>query len=83
MKVKALWGFVGNKGRVYAGDEIEVSQQYGHSLIGKGLAAAVSDLAAPNENKKAEPAETQEIKATPNKKATPTENKKAEPKEKQ
>jgi len=48
MQIKALWGFKGDpaatktvEGRVRAGDVIDVAEEYGHTLIGKGLAEAV------------------------------------------
>lgn len=47
MKVKALWGFVGQDGRVLKGQELEVSNEYGHSLIGRGLAQEVKTKAEP------------------------------------
>lgn len=54
MKIKALWGFVGDakklraqSGRVRAGEEFDVSdEEYAHGLIGKGLAVAVDGKAA-------------------------------------
>lgn len=68
MKIKALWGFVGDKGHVRQGDEIEVSKEYGHTLIGKGLAKEVTESTSESkpESKKA-PAES--------KQATPKEDK--------
>ena len=64
MKVKVLWGFEGdpdkvkvNNGRVSAGEIIELDdEEYGHRLIGKGLAA--DDGAAPKANKQSKPNET-------------------------
>jgi len=59
MKIKALWGFIGEKGHVRRGEEIEVSQEYGHNLIGKGLAQEVAKgKTTPNANKPAAPTET-------------------------
>ncbi|NII53581.1 hypothetical protein [Luteibacter sp. SG786] len=50
MQIKAIWGFKGDpgvtkttEGRVRAGDVIDVAEEYGHTLIGKGLAEAVGD----------------------------------------
>lgn len=61
MKVKALWGFAGSLGHVRTGDVIEVSKEYGHALIGKGLAVEVDEseanLEAPSSNKQAKPKE--------------------------
>ncbi|AZE96637.1 hypothetical protein C4J96_4559 [Pseudomonas orientalis] len=65
MKVKVLWGFEGdpdkvkvNNGRVSAGEIIELDdEEYGHRLIGKGL-AALDDGAAPKANKQSKPNET-------------------------
>lgn len=50
MEVKALWGFMGEKGRVLRGEKMTVSNEYGHSLIGKGL---VEEVKAKEETKKA------------------------------
>lgn len=61
MKVKALWGFVGQQGTVRRGEEIEVDTEYGHALIGKGLAEEVSakkQAPAPRDTRPAAPAET-------------------------
>ena len=65
MKVKVLWGFEGdpdkvkvNNGRVSAGEVIELDdEEYGHRLIGKGL-AALDDGAAPKANKQSKTNET-------------------------
>ncbi|EZI28948.1 hypothetical protein [Pseudomonas extremaustralis] len=65
MKIKVLWGFEGdpdkvkvNNGRVSAGEIIELDdEEYGHRLIGKGL-AALDDGAAPKANKQSKPNET-------------------------
>ena len=53
MKIKALWGFVGQKGHVRSGEVIEVTNEYGHTLIGKGLAEEVRGTEKPAENKQA------------------------------
>ena len=63
MKIKALWGFVGDTGHVRRGEVVEVSKEYGHSLIGKGLAEEASggkseEKPAPKATKPAAPAET-------------------------
>lgn len=61
MKVKALWGFVGQAGQVRSGEEVEVDAEYGHTLIGKGLVEEVGpkkSVAAPKETKPATTAET-------------------------
>lgn len=65
MKIRTLWGFEGNAAKlgtasdqVRAGVTLEsVEDEYAHVLIGKGLAAAVTDGAAPKENKQANAAE--------------------------
>nr|WP_315413871.1 hypothetical protein [uncultured Pseudomonas sp.] len=65
MKIKVLWGFEGdpdkvkvNNGRVSAGEIIELDdEEYGHRLIGKGL-AALDDGAAPKANKQSKTNET-------------------------
>lgn len=68
MKIKALWGWVGVSGAVRSGDVIDVDDEYGHQMIGKGLAVEVSEIsdsdsddakqAAPAANKKAAAKET-------------------------
>ena len=68
IKIKALWGFVGDTGYVHRGEVVEVSKEYGYSLIGKGLAeeeksesSSVKKVAekssAPKDTKQAAPAE--------------------------
>lgn len=64
MKIKALWGWVGAKGAVRTGEIIEVDEEYGHQMIGKGLAVeatakevAEAAKAKPTENKQAAPEE--------------------------
>lgn len=57
MKIKALWGFLGQNGMVRRGQEIEVSQEYGHALIGKGLATEVVEKPEPRTTKQAAPKE--------------------------
>lgn len=57
MKIKALWGFVGEKGRVRTGDVLDVSNEYGHALIGKGLAKEDSGTEKPKATKQAAPKE--------------------------
>lgn len=63
MKIKALWGFEGDatklkseSSRIRAGQELETTQEYGHQLIGKGLAVEVEE-AAPKATKQASPKE--------------------------
>ena len=65
MKIRALWGFVGDKselknetGSARAGEEFSVGDEYGHTLVGKGLAVEVDSKAEPKANKQARPAET-------------------------
>lgn len=71
MKIKALWGFVGNatllgteSTSVKAGQVFgEVDDEYAHVLIGKGLAQEVDDdgkpkVSAPKQSKSAAPKET-------------------------
>lgn len=61
MKIKALWGFRGDAGKlgnavVKRGEVFEgVEDEYAHILIGKGLAVAVE--AEPKSNKQAKPDE--------------------------
>ncbi|MEE4915760.1 hypothetical protein V2K41_15915 [Pseudomonas alliivorans] len=64
MKVRASWGFKGladelqnGTGQARAGEEFDVSEEYGHSLVGKGLAVEVDGKAAPKTNKQAKPEE--------------------------
>lgn len=65
MKIKVLWGFEGDpekvktqNGRVSAGQILDLEdEEYGHQLIGKGLAAP-EDGAAPKSNKQSKPGET-------------------------
>lgn len=57
MKVQAIWGFVGDTGQVKRGEEIEVTSEYGHTLIGKGLAKEVRAKEEPKTNKQAAPKE--------------------------
>ncbi|MFV3286887.1 hypothetical protein ACNFCI_23000 [Pseudomonas sp. NY15356] len=71
MKIKTLWGFVGNgallkadSNKVKAGVVFDdVDDEYAHSLIGKGLAVEVGDdgkpkVAKPKEAKPTAPKET-------------------------
>lgn len=66
MKIKALWGWMGVNGHVRSGDVIEVDGEYGHHMIGKGLAVEHDDedgskdekQAAPTANKQAASKET-------------------------
>jgi len=67
MQIRALWGFKGDpvktstaEGRVRAGDVIDVDEEYGHTLIGKGLAEAAD--AGPRKSGKAKPATPDEKK---------------------
>ncbi|AID83539.1 MULTISPECIES: DUF7302 family protein [Pseudomonas] len=63
MKIKALWGFVGDakklgaeSAQVRAGQVFEeVDDEYAHVLIGKGLAAEVGEQTKPKETKPAAP----------------------------
>lgn len=64
MKIKVLWGFEGDpekvgvpNGRVSAGQLLDLEdEEYGHQLIGKGL-ATLEDGAAPKANKQSKPNE--------------------------
>ncbi|POF88214.1 hypothetical protein [Pseudomonas putida] len=64
MKIKVLWGFEGDPekvkttgGRVSAGQVLDLDdEEYGHQLIGKGL-ASLEDGAAPKNNKQSKPNE--------------------------
>ncbi|WP_010216642.1 hypothetical protein [Pseudomonas syringae group genomosp. 3] len=70
MKIRAVWSFVGNaallkadSGRVKRGDVFDdVDSEYGHTLIGKGLAQELGDDGNPKitkakESKQAKPDE--------------------------
>jgi len=58
MEIKALWGFIGDKGQVRAGEKLTVAAEEGHTLIGKGLAAEVVEAKAePKNTKQAAPKE--------------------------
>ena len=57
MEIKALWGFVGEKGQVRAGEKITVSAEDGHALIGKGIAVEVIADEKPKNTKQAAPKE--------------------------
>ncbi len=65
MKIKALWGFQGDAEKLGAetaavrkGQEFEkVDKEYGHALIGKGLAEEVKEKAEPKSTKQAAPKE--------------------------
>ncbi|HDY6346942.1 TPA: hypothetical protein RRA75_006482, partial [Pseudomonas aeruginosa] len=59
MKIKALWGFVGDAKKLGAesaqvrANQVfeEVDDEYAHVLIGKGLAAEVGEQTKPKETK--------------------------------
>ena len=63
MKIKALWGFRGDAPKlkslsadVKAGDVFpDVEPEYGHALVGKGLAVQIHEGAAPKETKPTKP----------------------------
>lgn len=65
MKIKALWGFIGDakklgadSPKVKAGMTFdEVDDEYGHLLIGKGLVEEFDGKAKPKETKPAAPKE--------------------------
>ncbi|HWV08140.1 MAG TPA: hypothetical protein VN156_01265 [Pseudomonas sp.] len=65
MKIKAEWGFRGDAPKlnaesadVKAGDVFDgVDPEYGHALVGKGLAVQLHEGAAPKETKPAQPSE--------------------------
>jgi hypothetical protein len=66
MKIKVLWGFEGDpdkvkvqNGRVSAGQILDLDdEEYGHQLIGKGLASLDDGAATPKANKQSKPNET-------------------------
>ncbi|MDH0646213.1 hypothetical protein N5D48_05185 [Pseudomonas sp. GD03858] len=71
MKIKILWGFVGNgallgaeTNKIKAGETFEeASDEYAHTLIGKGLAEEVdadgnAKVTKPKQSKPAAPKET-------------------------
>ncbi|AVX22819.1 hypothetical protein LCH33_004604 [Pseudomonas amygdali] len=65
MKVRALWGFVGDadllkadSAKVKRGEVFDdVNDEYAHVLIGKGLAEEVGGKTTPKANKQAKPEE--------------------------
>jgi len=64
MKIKAKWGFVGDAAKlkvdnpkVKAGQSFDVDDEYGHTLVGKGLAEQVHVREEPKANKQAAPKE--------------------------
>jgi len=79
MKIKALWGFIGNArilgaatSKVVAGQVFDdVDDEYGHALVGKGLAEEIIGEGKPKAGKPAaprvsKPAATREtVAATP------------------
>lgn len=79
MRIKILWGFVGNGGllgadsnKVKAGTVFdEVDDEYAHALIGKGLAAEVGadDKPRLTKSKETKPAAPKEGKAISGKEA--------------
>lgn len=75
MKIKALWGFVGDTGHVHRGDVVEVSKEYGHSLIGKGLAKEVTGKSDAGGKKADEGAQQGKTEPKATKPAAPTETK--------
>jgi hypothetical protein len=56
MKVKVLWGFVGDTGEVLAGSVIDINDQKANKLIATGLVEVYS------ETKEAKPAENKQVK---------------------
>lgn len=65
MRIKAVWGFVGNpvllgaeSSSVKAGQEFDdVDDEYAHVLIGKGLAVEAGTVVKPKEGKSVAPKE--------------------------
>ena len=65
MKIKAKWGFIGDakklgtdSSKVKAGQVLDkVDAEYGHTLIGKGLAEEITGETKPKANKQAAPKE--------------------------
>lgn len=65
MKIKALWGFIGDvqklggdSAKVKAGQVFEdADDEYAHTLIGKGLVEEISAETKPKANKSAAPKE--------------------------
>ena len=63
MKIKAKWGFIGNalllgaqSSKVTAGQTFDnVDEEYGHTLVGKGLAEQASDEAKPRTSRQTAP----------------------------
>ncbi|MGV8944668.1 hypothetical protein [Thermomonas sp.] len=83
MKIKALWGFVGNAEKlnadsatIRAGDTFDdVDKDYAMALIGKGLAEAMDGKAAPKADKQAKPDVPVKAAASSNKQAKAGEGK--------
>lgn len=73
MKIKALWGWVGAKGAVRSGDVIDVDEEYGHQMIGKGL--AVEFKSEPEQEAETKPEAAKKAEAATNKQAAPKETK--------
>lgn len=70
MKVKALWGFVGAQGKIRAGDVIEVDDEYGHALLGKGLVKEVGEVEEEPVKVDEDPAKPKVTKPAPQPKET-------------
>lgn len=70
MKIKALWGFIGDSKRLGAESPrvksgqvfADVDPEYGHALVGKGLAEEVRASAAPAAPRATKPAGPKEAK---------------------
>lgn len=75
MKIKILWGFVGNgallgasSNKIKAGETFdEADDEYGHALIGKGLAVEIDANGKPRVTK---PKETKPVTSKETKSAT-------------
>lgn len=83
MKIKALWGFIGNADKlktkvvtVRRGDTFnDVDREYGMTLVGKGLAEEVGAKAAPDSDKQAKPSKPAKAHAGSDKQTKPSEAK--------
>lgn len=79
MKIKALWGFIGNArllgavtSKVVAGQVFDdVDDEYGHALVGKGLAEEITGDGKPKAGKPAAPKTSKPVAPRETTAATP------------
>lgn len=80
MKIKALWGFIGNatllgaeSAKVVSGQVFEnADDEYAHTLVGKGLVEEVDEDSKPKGRKAAAPKSGGSVAPSENKAAAPT-----------